>query len=80
MTEFSLPSPTRFVRQMSIFTRDEDGTWRRDDERHDNVLIDTSTIPETLAAYGVEATVGESFGDERLPAGLRVVIGRRNSE
>ena len=43
VTEFSMPSPTRFVRQMAVFARNVDETWRRDDERHDNVLC--SSIP-----------------------------------
>ena len=35
---------------MTTFVRQEDGSWRRDDERHDNVLIDTSKVPELLRA------------------------------
>jgi SAM-dependent methyltransferase len=77
ITQFSTPAPARFVRQMAIFTRNDDGTWRRDDERHDNVLIDTATIPHALSAVGIEAVVTRSFGAEELPAGLRAVIGRR---
>ena len=77
VTEFSLPSPDRFVRAMTIFVRAEDGSWRRDDERHDNVLIDTSRVPDLLREHGVEATVGPSFGAERLPEGLVAVTGRR---
>ena len=77
ITQFSMPTPTRFVRQMAIFVRNDDGSWRRDDERHDNVLIDTAGIPALLAEHGVEATVGDSFGGESLPAGLRTVVGRR---
>ena len=77
MTEFSVPEPTRFVRLMTTFVRQKDGTWRRDDERHDNVLIDTSRVPELLARHGVKATVSKSFGDEQLPAGLVAVVGRR---
>ena len=80
VTEFSTPSPDRFVRQMAIFTRNEDDSWRRDDERHDNVLIDTSTIPALLSRIGVAATVGASFGDETLPTGLRAVIGHRDND
>ena len=49
ITEFSSPSPTRFVRQMAVFVRNQDGSWRRDDERHDNVLIDTTRLPGLLA-------------------------------
>ena len=48
-----------------------------DTEHHENVLIDTSRIPALLREHGVEARVGTSFGAERLPAGLRVVIGHR---
>jgi SAM-dependent methyltransferase len=77
VTEFDVPSPDRFVRWMAIFVRDDDGTWRRDDERHDNVLIDTSVVPALLAEHGVEAIVGRSFGTEQLPTGLRTIIGRR---
>lgn len=77
MTEFSVPSADRFVRRMAIFTRNEDGSWRRDDERHDNVLIDTTQIPPLLAEQGLVATVRDSFGSETLPVGLRVVVGSR---
>jgi SAM-dependent methyltransferase len=77
VTEFSVPSPARFVRQMATFVRNDDGSWRRDDERHENVLIDTSAVPDLLRRHGVEARLGESFGTEQLPAGLRTVIGTR---
>jgi SAM-dependent methyltransferase len=77
VTEFSVPSPDRFVRQIATFVKEEDGSWRRDDERHDNVMIDTGRIPALLAENGVEATVGTSFGTESLPTGLRTVIGHR---
>src|SRR5690349_24023456 len=36
ITEFSIPAPDRFVRQMATFVRQEDGSWRRGDERHEN--------------------------------------------
>jgi hypothetical protein len=77
MTESSVPEPNRYVRIMTTFIREEDGTWRRDDERHDNVLIDSSKVPELLAAHGVEATVSRRFGDEQMPTGLVAVVGRR---
>ncbi|HEX5828210.1 MAG TPA: class I SAM-dependent methyltransferase [Candidatus Limnocylindrales bacterium] len=77
VTRFSLPSPDRFVRQMAVFTREADGTWRRDDERHDNVLVDTAGVPALLAAHGVHAEVRRAFGDERLPDGLVAVVGRK---
>jgi SAM-dependent methyltransferase len=77
VTETSVPTPDRFVRQMAIFSRNDDSTWRRDDERHDNVLIDISRVPALLAEHGVEAKVGTAFGTEVLPEGLHAVIGRR---
>jgi SAM-dependent methyltransferase len=77
VTEFSVPAPDRFVRQMATFIRDDDGSWRRGDERHDNVLIETDRVPALLAEAGVEATVRASFGSEELPAGLRAIVGHR---
>jgi SAM-dependent methyltransferase len=79
VTEFSVPTPDRFVRQMAIFRRNDDGTWRRDDERHENVLIETDRVPELLACFGVDAAVGDGFGDQQLVVGLRSVVGRRRS-
>jgi len=73
----STPTPDRFVRQMAIFVRNQDGSWRREDERHDNVLIDTSVVPQLLAQHGVDARLGTSFGTEELPDGLHTVIGYR---
>jgi len=75
VTEVSLPAPDRFVRQMAIFTRNDDGSWRRDDERHDNVLIETSRVPALLAEHGVRATVEPSFGSGELLAGLHAILG-----
>jgi SAM-dependent methyltransferase len=77
ITRFSLPAPGRFVRQITTFVRASDGSWRRDDETHHNVLIDTTRVPALLAAEGVQATVASAFGTEQLPTGLRVLIGRR---
>ena len=77
VTEFSVPSPDRFVRQMATFIRNDDGSWRRDDERHDNVMVDTARVPGFLGEHGIEATVESSFGSETLPIGLRAVIGHR---
>ncbi len=77
VTEFSVPSPDRYVRQMATFTRNDDGTYRRDDERHDNVMVDVSTVPVLLAEHGVEAEVRDAFGDESLPVGLKAIVGRK---
>jgi len=76
ITQFSVPAPTRFVRQITTFVPNDDGFWRRDDERHENVLIDTAQVPALLAAEHIEVTVTSAFGSERLPAGLRVLIGQ----
>lgn len=75
ITQFSIPAPDRFVRQMATFIRKADGSWRRGDERHDNVLIETARVPTLLAEVGVEATVQPAFGDEDMPAGLRAIVG-----
>ncbi len=77
ITAFSVPSPDRFVREMTTFLRNDDGSWRRDDERHDNVLIDTALVPALLADHGVQATVACSFGTEHLLDGLRAIVGHR---
>lgn len=61
----------------ATFLRNDDGSWRRDDERHENVLLDTSVLPELLAGSGVDVTLRTSFGTEALPAGLRVLVGQR---
>ena len=77
VTEFSIPSPSRFVRRMTTFVQNADGSWDRDDERHDNVLVDTSRLPMLLGEHGVETSIASSFGTEKLPEGLVAVIGRR---
>jgi SAM-dependent methyltransferase len=75
ITEFSVPAPNHFVRQMATFLRVDTDSWRRDDERHDNVLIDTAPVPALLARQGVKATLSAGFAEEELSAGLRVVKG-----
>ncbi|HEV3282394.1 MAG TPA: class I SAM-dependent methyltransferase [Acidimicrobiales bacterium] len=77
VTRYASPRPERYVRDLTTFLRNEDGTWRRDDERHDNVLIDTGRLPALLAAEGVDAEVRSSFGTEQLPIGLRALVGNR---
>jgi SAM-dependent methyltransferase len=57
IAQFSLPAPNRFVRQIATFVRNDDGSWRRDDETHHNILIDTERLPGLLAALGVQATM-----------------------
>jgi hypothetical protein len=65
------------VRQITTFVPNDDGSWRRDDERHHNMLIDTARVPTLLAAEGIDVQVASAFGTEQLPTGLRVLIGRR---
>lgn len=77
ITETSTPAANRFVREMTIFVKNDDGSWRRDDERHDNVLIDTTLVPGLLAQHGADAQVRPSFGTEQLPTGLRALVGHR---
>jgi SAM-dependent methyltransferase len=78
VSEFSVPSPDRYIRQMATFIRNDDGSWRRDDERHDNVMVDTARIPELLREHGIEASVERSFGSETLPTGMRAIVGHRS--
>ena len=79
INETSTPAANRFVREMTIFVKNDDGSWRRDEERHDNVLIDTTLVPGLLAQQGVEAQVRPSFGTEQLPTGLRALVGHRRA-
>ncbi len=77
VTEFPTTAPDHFVRQMATFTRNDDGSWRRDDERHDNVLADIPHVLALLGEHGIEAAAEIAFGSERLPAGLYAIKGRR---
>ena len=77
VTRYESPAPDRFVRHITTFMAAGNGSWRRDDERQENVLVDTAGVPAALAGHGVEARVSSSFGDERLPDGMVAVIGRR---
>jgi hypothetical protein len=79
VTEFSVPSPDRFVREMATFVRNQDGTYTRGGERHENVMVDTARIPRLLAEHGVDAEVRPSFGSEQLPIGLHAIVGRRRA-
>jgi SAM-dependent methyltransferase len=77
VTRYSMPTDDCYVRDMTTFLPNGDGTWRRDDEHHETVLVDTETVPALLAAHGVDAMVGRSFGGEVLPVGLRTIVGHR---
>jgi SAM-dependent methyltransferase len=77
VTEFPATTPDHFLRQMAMFTRNDDGSWRRDDERHDNVLVDIGHVLALLGEHGIEATADASFGSETLPVGLYAIKGHR---
>jgi hypothetical protein len=77
ITQYSRPAPDKFVRDITTFVPDGRGAWRRDSERHENVLVDTSRIPALLSSRGVRAAVGSSFGAVELAPGLRAVTGTK---
>ena len=70
--------PDHFARVQTIFERDDDGRYRREEERHDNVLIDVhAVVPALLGAEGLEVEVRPGFGTETSMEGLLVVVARR---
>jgi len=75
--EFTTPAAERFDRDVTTFLPNQDGSWRREREHHTSVLVDTARLPALLEQHGVEASVRGSFGEERLPHGLRALIGQR---
>ena len=77
ITRFSTPRPDLFVREITTFLANPDGSWRRDDEHHENVLVDTSLVPALMREHGVEVEVRSAFGTETMPTGLRAVVGHR---
>jgi SAM-dependent methyltransferase len=81
VTRFHQPAPDRFDREITTFVRTDDGHYRRADEYHRNVLVDTTTIPDLLGRHGVQAMVDTSFNDPEhpLPRGLRTIIGRKTA-
>ena len=62
---------------MTTFVLTDEGTWRRGEEVHENILIATSEVPTLLAEQGVAADVREAFGTETLPVGLKAIIGTK---
>lgn len=73
----SAPTPATYLREITVFIRESDGSWRRDDERHENVLVGTSHIPELLARHGVEAEIRPAYGEQVLLDGIVAVVGRK---
>jgi SAM-dependent methyltransferase len=71
-------APDHFARVQTIFVRDDDGRYRREHERHDNVLIDVhAVVPPLLEAEGLDVEVRPSFGTETNMEGLLVVLAHR---
>ena len=71
--------PTHFARVQTLFVQEDDGRYRREHERHDNVLIDVpGVVPPLLEAEGLDVTVGLSFGAETNMEGLMVVVATRS--
>lgn len=79
ITEPSVPSPDRYVREITTFVRNPDGMWRRGQERHVNVLLHTSEVPPLLARHGVDADVRTRLGSYALPDGLVAIVGDRRA-
>lgn len=70
--------PDHFARVQTVFVREDDGRYRREVERHDNVLIDVpAVVPPLLAAEGLDIDVRKSFGTESNMEGLLVVVAHR---
>jgi hypothetical protein len=76
-TEYSRPEPHKYIRDMTTFLRNADGTWRRDDERHENTLIDTAQVPALLNEHGVQVECRSAFGEETFPPGLVALVGQK---
>lgn len=75
--EFALPSPTRFVRRITVFSEETKGSWRRSDELHRNLLLETAALPPLLEAAGLTAAVRPSFGGAPLPAGMVALVAEK---
>lgn len=79
VTRLSSPARDAYVREITTFLRVDDGTWRRDDERHDNVLVDVRAMAGVVAREDVDAVVQRSFGTNELPVGLYALVGRKRA-
>jgi SAM-dependent methyltransferase len=70
-----LEAPDRLVREITGFVLDDNG-WHRDDEVHENVLVDTAALAGDFDPDLYDNWVRRSFGKERLPQGMRVLLVR----
>ena len=65
VTERVSDGPDHLAREMTMFVRDADGRYRREFERHDNVLVDVGVVaPAVLEPIGFDVEVGTRFGGE----------------
>ena len=72
------PDPATCVRDMATFVRGADGGWRRDDERHANVLVDVAGVAALLAGEGLDVEVARGFAEgQQLEDGLVAITGVR---
>jgi SAM-dependent methyltransferase len=78
VAEFSHPSPETFVRHITSFVHSDDGSWRRDDERHVNILVDSHRLPGLISEHGITAEIRPAFGAEVLPEGMVALVGHRD--
>ncbi|MCY3845786.1 MAG: methyltransferase domain-containing protein, partial [Acidobacteria bacterium] len=76
---FASPDPETWVRDITTFVRNVDGTYQRDDERHVNVLVDAAEVASRLATAGLEdVEVARGFdGRQEMEEGLVAIIGVR---
>ena len=72
---------TTLDRRITIFTRTDDGTYRRTDEHHVLRLYAADTLAATLRDAGFEVTVRDRYVDEPAPTtppgGWHVFVARR---
>lgn len=76
ITRARFEPPDRFVREITGFITDDDRAWQREDEVHENVLVDVAPLADDLDPEHYETWVRRSFGRERLPEGMRVLLVR----
>jgi SAM-dependent methyltransferase len=69
VAKLSRPDQRLYVREITTFLRNEDGSWRRDDERHENVLIETTRVPALLATHGVNVAWRKRSARRSCPTG-----------
>lgn len=70
--------PAHFARVHTVFIQERDGRYRRERERHDNVLIDVAVVvPPLLENEGLTVEVDVSFGAETNIEGLTVIKATR---